>query len=59
MDRSGPGSHRAPTVAKRYRLLHAIADAIGSSLRVMILFATFTGLRLGELPALRRSRLDL
>jgi len=88
----------APTVAKCYRLLHAIfatavedemipknpcllrgastdrpaerpvatiaqvfaiADAIGPSLRVMVLFATFTGLRFGELRALKRSRVDL
>lgn len=88
----------ASTVAKCYRLLHAIlatavedemipknpcllrgastdraeerpvatveqvydlADAIGPSLRVMVLFATFTGLRFGELRALRRDRLDL
>ncbi len=92
------GTPGAPTVAKCYRLLHAIlatavadelipknpcvlrgastdrpaersvatieqvyaiADAIGPSLRAMVLFATFTGLRFGELRALRRSRLDL
>ncbi len=88
----------APTVAKCYRLLHAIlatavedemipknpcllrgastdrpaerpvatieqvyaiADAIGPSLRLMVLFATFTGLRFGELRALRRDRVDV
>lgn len=88
----------APTVAKCYRLLHAIlatavedemipknpcllrgastdrpaerpvatiaqvfaiADAIGPSLRVLVLFATFTGLRFGELRALKASRVDL
>jgi integrase len=87
-----------PTVAKCYRLLHAIlatsvedelivrspcvlrglatsrsperptatiqqvyelADAIDPSLRMMVLLATFTGLRLGELRALRRRNLDL
>jgi len=87
-----------PTIAKAYRLLHAvfatavedelvaknpcllrgastdrtaerpvatveqvylIADAITPSLRAMVLFATFTGLRLGELRALKRRRLDL
>ncbi|MGO9912834.1 MAG: tyrosine-type recombinase/integrase [Acidimicrobiales bacterium] len=89
---------RVPTVAKCYRLLHAIlatavedeligknpcvlrgastdrpaerpvatvervyelADEIGPSLRAMVLMATFTGLRFGELRALRRRRLDL
>jgi integrase len=92
------GKPGAPTVAKSYRLLHAIlatavedemipknpcllrgastdrpaerpvatieqvyalADAIGPSLRTMVLFATFTGLRFGELRALKRSRVDL
>ncbi len=92
------GKPGAPTVAKCYRLLHAIlatavedelipknpcvlrgastdrpaerpvatieqvyvlADAIDPSLRTMVLFATFTGLRFGELRALKRSRVDL
>ena len=92
------GQIGAPTIAKAYRLLHAvlatavedeliaknpcllrgassdrtaerpvasieqvylIADAIEPSLRAMVLFATFTGLRLGELRALKRRRLDL
>jgi integrase len=89
---------RAPTVAKCYRLLHAIlataledelivknpcvlhgaatdrpaerpvasiqqvyalADAVGSRFRLMVLLARFAGLRLGELRALRRSRIDI
>jgi integrase len=92
------GQVGAPTIAKAYRLLHAvlataaedeliaknpcllrgastdrtaerpvatveqvylIADAIEPSLRAMVLFATSTGLRLGELRALKRRRLDL
>lgn len=87
-----------PTVAKAYRLLHAIlataledelipknpcvlrgasaeraaerpiasvqqvfdlADAIDPGLRMMVLLAGFTGLRLGELLALRAERVDL
>lgn len=39
--------------------VYAIADEIEPSLRTMVLFATFTGLRLGELRALRRSRVDV
>ena len=39
--------------------VYAIADAIEPSLRMMVLFATFTGLRLGELRALRRDRVDM
>ncbi len=89
---------RPPTVAKAYRLLHAImataledelisrnpcvlrgasterpaerpvasvqevfdlADAMDPKLRVMVLLAGFTGLRLGELLALRNDRVDL
>ena len=38
--------------------VYAMADAIGPSMRVLVLFATFTSLRLGELRALRRDRLD-
>jgi integrase len=92
------GKPGAPTVAKSYRLLHAIlttavedelivknsaalrgapterpaerpvatveqvyvlADEVGPRYRAMVLFATFAGLRLGELRALRRNRLDL
>jgi integrase len=37
----------------------ALADAIDPSLRMMVLVAGFTGLRLGELRALRRGRIDL
>jgi integrase len=36
-----------------------LADAIDPPLRAMVLLATFTGLRLGELRALRRRNLDL
>ena len=89
---------RPPTVAKAYRLLHAImataledelilrnpcvlrgasterpaerpvatvqqvfdlADAMDPRLRMMVLLAGFTGLRLGELLALRKDRVDL
>ena len=39
--------------------VYAIADAIDPSMRALVLFATFTSLRLGELRALRRSRLDV
>ena len=39
--------------------VYAIADAIEISMRALVLFATFTSLRLGELRALRRNRLDL
>jgi integrase len=39
--------------------VYAIADAIDSSMRALVLCATFTSLRLGELRALRRSRLDV
>jgi integrase len=92
------GKPGPPTVAKCYRLLHAIlatavedelivknsaalrgasterpaerpvatveqvyglANAIGPRYRAMVLLATFAGLRLGELRALRRNRLDL
>ncbi len=92
------GKPGAPTIAKCYRLLHAvlataledeliqknpcvlrgasterpaerpvvtvqqvyaIADAMGPSYRLMALLAAFTGLRLGELRALRRDRVDV
>jgi integrase len=36
-----------------------LADAVEESLGAMVLLATFTGLRLGELRALRRGRVDL
>jgi integrase len=36
-----------------------LADAVEESLGAMVLLATFTGLRLGELRALRRDRVDL
>ncbi len=37
----------------------ALADAMGPRLRALVLLATFTRLRLGELLALRRNRVDL
>ena len=43
------------TVAEVYR----IADVIEPRLRAMVLMATFAGLRLGELRALRRRHLDM
>jgi integrase len=39
--------------------VYAIADAITPRYRALVLLAAFTGLRLGELRALRRKRLDL
>lgn len=36
-----------------------LADAVDRPLRAMVLLATFAGLRLGELRALRRGRIDL
>jgi integrase len=39
--------------------VYAIADEIDASMRALVLFATFTSLRLGELRALRRNRLDV
>jgi integrase len=39
--------------------VYALADAIEPRFRAMVLLAAFTGLRLGELRALRRSRLDI
>ncbi len=39
--------------------VYAIADAIGPSTRALVLSATFTSLRIGELRALRRDRLDV
>jgi integrase len=39
--------------------VYALADAIEPRYRALVLTATFTGLRLGELRALTRRRLDL
>ena len=39
--------------------VYALAAAIEPRFRALLLLATFTGLRLGELRALRRSKLDL
>jgi integrase len=39
--------------------VYALADAVEPRFRVLVLMATFTGLRLGELIGLRRRNLDL
>jgi integrase len=39
--------------------VYALADAITPGFRALVLLATFTGLRLGELRALKRRNLDL
>ena len=56
----GAGVERSPerpvaTIEQVYRL----ADTIEPRFRLMVLLATFCGLRLGELLALRRDRFDL
>jgi integrase len=56
----GAGVERSPerpvaTIGQVYEL----ADAMGPRYRLMVLLATFCGLRLGELLALRRERVDL
>ena len=56
----GAGVERSPerpiaTVEQVYRL----ADAIEPRYRVLVLLATFCGLRFGELLALRRDRIDM
>jgi integrase len=50
-----PAERPVATVAQVY----ALADAIEPQFRAMVLLATFTGLRLGEIRALRRRYLDL
>lgn len=50
-----PAERPTATVAQVYEL----ADAIDAQYRAMVLLATFAGLRLGELRALKKSRLDL
>jgi integrase len=39
--------------------VHALAEAVPERFRAMVLLATYTGLRLGELLALRRRSIDL
>jgi len=39
--------------------VYALADAVGPQYRALVLMATFAGLRLGELFALTRARLDM
>lgn len=56
----GAGLENSPerktaTIAEVY----AVAEAIDARFRALVLLATFTGLRWGELVALRRTRLDL
>jgi integrase len=56
----GAGVERSPerpvaTIEQVYQL----ADAIDARYRLMVLLGTFCGLRLGELVALRRDRVDL
>jgi len=50
-----PAERPIATVAQVYE----IADTIHPRFRILILLATFTGLRLGELQALKRRRVDL
>lgn len=50
-----PKERPIATVAQVFKLYDEIEDSLGA----MVLLATFTGLRLGELRALRRSRIDL
>jgi len=50
-----PAERPIATVAQVFELFDEIEDSLGA----MVLLATFTGLRLGELRALRRSRIDL
>lgn len=50
-----PAERPTATVAQVYEL----ASAIQPQFRAMVLLATFAGLRLGELRALRKTRLDL
>lgn len=50
-----PAERPIATIAQVYEL----ADGIEPRYRALVLMATFTGLRLGELRALRKNRLDL
>ncbi len=56
----GAGTERPPErPVATIEQVYALADAIEPQFRVLVLTATFTGLRLGELIALRRTNLDL
>ena len=56
----GAGVERTPErPVTTIEQVYALADAIEPCFRALVLTATFTGLRLGELRALRRSNLDL
>lgn len=56
----GAGTERTPErPVVSIEQVYALADAIDPCFRALVLTATFTGLRLGELRALRRSNLDL
>ena len=56
----GAGTERAPErPVATIEQVYALADAIDPPFRALVLMATFTGLRLGELIGLRRKHLDL
>lgn len=56
----GAGVERSPErPVATIQQVHQLADAIDPRYRAMVLLATFCGLRLGELLALRRDRVDL
>lgn len=56
----GAGSERTPErVSPTLLEAHALADAIQPRWRMLVLLATWSGLRWGELVALRRSSVDL
>jgi integrase len=56
----GAGVERTPErPVAAIEQVYALADAVDPCFRALVLTATFTGLRLGELRALRRSNLDL
>lgn len=50
-----PSERPIATVAQVYE----IADTVGGRFRILVLLATFTGLRLGEMQALKRRWIDL
>ncbi len=56
----GAGVERSPErPVATIEQVYALADAMGPRYRLMVLLATFCGLRLGEILALRRDRVDL
>jgi integrase len=55
----GAGVERSPErPVATIEQLYELANAMGPRYRLMVLLATFCGLRLGELLALRRARVD-